>query len=323
MLARHAEDFFWTGRYLERAEDTARMLDVTYHGLLESPLADAGEAWRGLLRVLQVEESFAASRPSNGEAPTGTEIAEFLVLDPRNPGSIAAAVTRARDDARNVRERISTELWEAVNGFYLEIRARDLRADLERQPYELYRMVKSRCQTIVGVAAETMARDDGWRFLHLGRMLERAEMTTRLLSVRSVHDAAADSVETYRHWVALLRSVAAFEAYMRRCSGAITGAGVLEFLLCSRDFPRSVLFCVRAAEEELGNVGGHDRPTQAYRLLGRVRADLEYLEVREMLAGGLEETLDGLQRSVWQVADAVGHEFFPSGAEAELHALAV
>ncbi len=319
MLARHAEDFFWTGRYLERAEYTARMLDVTYHGLLESPLADAAEAWRALLRVLQLEERFAAA----GNASSGVDIVEFLVLDPRNPGSIAAAVGRARDDARNVRERISTELWEAMNGFYLELRARDLRSDLAGQPYELYRMVKSRCQTIVGVAAETMARDDGWRFLHLGRMLERAEMTTRLLTVRSVAPGAGDASETYRHWVALLRSVAAFEVYMRRCSGAISASGVLEFLLCSRDFPRSVLFCVRAAEEELGHVGGDERPTHAHRMLGRLRADLEYLEVRETLTQGLGAALDSLQRSVWEVAAAVAQQFFPSSGEAELHALAV
>src|SRR5690348_2201554 len=107
------------------------MLDVTYHGLLESPLADAAEAWRALLRVLQLEERFAAADASR------VDIIEFLVLDPRNPGSIAAAIGRARDDARNVRERISTELWEAVNGFYLELRARDLRSDLAGQPYEL------------------------------------------------------------------------------------------------------------------------------------------------------------------------------------------
>ncbi len=320
MLARHAEDFFWTGRYLERAEDTARMLDVTYHGLLESPLADSREVWLALLRVLQLEQGF--TERGDGTA-TGVEVAEFLVLDATNPGSIVAAVTRARDDARNVRERISTELWEAINGFYLALRARDLRADLEREPYELYRMVKSRCQAVVGVAAETMARDDGWRFLQLGRLLERAEMTTRLARVRRQQHDAADATEIFRHWVALLRSVAAFEAYLRRCSGAIHAAGVLEFLLCSREFPRSVLFCVRAVEEELSQLSGGERPSHPRRLLGRVRAELEYLEIRDLQRDALEAFLAEVQTGLFQVASAVEREYFPSGGEAALHALAV
>src|ERR1700686_2822637 len=157
------------------------MLDVTYHGLLESPLADSREVWLALLRVLQLEEGFTER---GGGGTTGAEGTGFLVPETPHPGSIIAAVARARDDARNVRERISTELWEAINTFYLELRGRDLRADLEREPYGLYRIVKSRCQAVIGVAAETMARDDGWRFLQLGRLLERAEMTTRLARVR-------------------------------------------------------------------------------------------------------------------------------------------
>jgi uncharacterized alpha-E superfamily protein len=319
VLARHAEDFFWTGRYLERAEDTARMLDVAYHGLLESPLADPTEVWSALLRVLQLEKAFSAGRG----APTGAEVAEFLVLDARNPGSITAAVARARDNARNVRERISTELWEAINTFYLELRARDLRADLERQPYDLYRMVKSRCQTIVGVTAETMVRDDGWRFLYLGRLLERAEMTSRLLSVRWLQHGASDPQETFRHRVALLRSVAAFEAYLRTYGGAIHAAAVLEFLLCSQDFPRSVHFCVRAAAEEIARLAPNERPIHPQRLLGRLRADLEYLDVGEMLEQGLEHFLERFQLGIWEVADAVAVEFFRNGSDGELHALAV
>ena len=319
MLSRHAEDFFWTGRYLERAEDTARMLDVTYHGLLESPLADPAEGWLGLLRVLQLEDTF----PGGRDAVTAAAVAEFLVLDARNAGSIICAVARLRDDARNVRERISTELWEAINAFHLELRARDLRGDLERQPYELYRTVKNRCQTIVGVATETMARDDGWRFLQLGRLLERAEMTSRLLNVRWLQHPASDAGESFRHCVALLRSVAGFEAYMRRCGGAVDAAGAVEFLLCSRDFPRSMLFCVRAAEEELAQLGADARPTHPHRLLGRLRADLEYLEVREILAEGFDGFLETLQLGVLCVADAVATQFFPRGSQDELRALAV
>ncbi|HYB12059.1 MAG TPA: alpha-E domain-containing protein, partial [Myxococcota bacterium] len=165
MLARHAEDLFWAGRYIERAEDTARLLDVTYHGLLESPLLDAESAWCELLELLYLDQAFEAK----GLPVTASAVTEFLVLDPDNAGSIVRSVARARDNARNVRERISTELWEAINTLFLELRARDLRADLEREPYQLYGFVKSRCHAISGVSAETMSRDDGWRFFLLGR----------------------------------------------------------------------------------------------------------------------------------------------------------
>jgi len=154
MLARHAEDLFWTGRYLERAEDTARMLDVTYHGLLESSVEDSSVVWRELVKVLHLEQSFEERGIESTEGP----VTEFLVLDDANDGSIVSSIACARDNARTVRERISTELWEAINGLHLELGARDLRADLQRQPYELYRIVKARCQMITGTAAETMPR---------------------------------------------------------------------------------------------------------------------------------------------------------------------
>ena len=317
MLARHAEDLFWTGRYLERAEDTARMLDVTYHGLLESSVEDPTTVWRELVKVLHLEQPFDVRGGECAEGP----VTEFLVLDDQNGGSIVSSVACARDNARTVRERISTELWEAINTFYLELRARDLRADLQRQPYELYRMVKGRCQMITGVAAETMPRDDGWRFMVLGRMLERAEMTCRLLSVRWVQRGSADPQATYQHWGALLKSVSAFEAYVRVHHDVMGVAEVLEFLLLSRDFPRGVLFCLRSAEDQLAKLGTGDRPIPPHRLLGRMRATLEYLDVPELVNDGLQRFLDQLQEGIWQVADSVGAHFFQRGAEHELHSL--
>ncbi len=317
MLARHAEDLFWTGRYLERAEDTARMLDVAYHGLLETSVDDPTTVWRELVKVLHLEQAFAARGTECAAGP----VTEFLVLDGGNGGSIVSSVACARDNARTVRERISTELWEAINTFYLELRARDLRADLQRQPYELYRMVKTRCQTITGVAAETMPRDDGWRFLVLGRMLERAEMTCRLLSVRWVQRGSADPQATYQHWGALLKSVSAFEAYVRVHHDVMGVSEVLEFLLLSREFPRGVLFCLRSAEDQLTRLGSGDRPIAPHRMLGRMRATLEYLDVPELVDDGLQRFLDQLQESIWQVADAVSAHFFQRGAERELHAL--
>jgi uncharacterized alpha-E superfamily protein len=317
VLARHAEDLFWIGRYLERAEDTARMLDVTYHGLLESSVDDSSVVWRELVKVLHLEQAFDARGIECAEAP----VSEFLALDDRSGGSIVASIACARDNARTVRERISTELWEAINTLHLELRARDLRADLQRQPYELYRIVKARCQMITGVAAETMPRDDGWRFLVLGRMLERAEMTCRLLSVRWVQRGSPDPQATYQHWGAVLKSVSAFEAYVRVHHDVMGVEEVLEFLLLSREFPRGVLFCLRSAEDQLARLGTGDRPIPPHRLLGRMRATLEYLDVPELVNDGLQRFLDQLQEGIWQVADAVSAHFFQRGAEHELHSL--
>jgi len=315
MLARHAEDLFWTGRYIERAEDTARLLDVTYHGLLESPLLDAASAWRELLEQLYLDQAFSAK----GLPVTDSAVTEFLVLDPDNAGSIVRSLARARDNARNVRERISTELWEEINTLFLELHARDLRADLEREPYQLYRFVKSRCQTISGVSAETMSRDDGWRFLLLGRMLERAEMTCRLLSVRFRRSSRAAVTSDVHYWIAVLKSVSAFEAYLRAHRAQIEPQDVLEFLLLSREFPRSVLFALRASESELVRLGAGTRPTRPERLLGRLRADLEFMDIHEIVENGLLAALDSLQQGVLAVAESVERHFFRAAVRPELH----
>jgi uncharacterized alpha-E superfamily protein len=316
MLSRHAEDLFWAGRYIERAEDTARLLDVTYHGLLESPLADATATWRELLEVLSLEQGFAERHP----AITGADVSAFLVLDGGNPGAITSAVSHARENARNVRERISSELWEAINTFHLELRGRDLREDLERQPYQLYALVKSRCQAIAGVASETMSRDDGWRFLLLGRMLERAEMICRLLSVHFGSHASTGLHADVHYWMAVLKSCSAFEAYVKVNRAEIDRTDVLDFLLLSREFPRSVLFCLRASERELAQLGGGLQSTRPERMLGRLRADLEFADVNELLEAGLEDSLETVQEGIRAVADAVAGHFFLSSSSPALHA---
>lgn len=323
MLARHAESLFWTGRYIERAEDTARMLDVTYHGLLEAAPSEAERAWCDLLAVLRLDAAFFAL----GRDVNATNVGEFLVLDETNPGSIVAAVAQARDNARSVRELISTELWEALNMFHLELRARNLRVDLEYQPYELYGMVKRRCQTVAGVASETMPRDDGWRFLTVGWMLERAEMTCRLLDVRYSQLAgaeelpASDGTVEFHHWLSTLKSASASEAYRKVYRSSMDPADVVDFLLLSSTFPRSVLFCLRSAEVQLARLGvPSDRLTRPQRLLGRLRADLEYRDVHEVLAE-LQAFLGELQQGVRQAAEAVALQYFRNSQELAINVL--
>ena len=316
MLARHAESLFWMGRYLERAEDTARMLDVTYHGLLESPPEEATRSWLDLLSVLNLDQVFAER---NDEATAGL-VSEFLVLDDKNAGAIVSAVGHARENARSVRELISTELWEAVNTFWLELLARNLRTDLEEQPYELYGLVKRRCQMVNGVAAETMSRDDGWRFLMLGWMLERAEMTCRLLKVRYGELAGATDLAGFHLLSGVLKSASASEAYRKTYGAAMDPARVVEFLLLSRTFPRSVLYCLRQAERDLARLTAGDALTRPERLVGRIRSELEFCDVAELLAGGLQGNLDRVEEGVREGSEAIAAQYFRN-LQVDLHSI--
>ncbi len=315
MLARHADALYWMGRYTERAEDTARMLDVTYHNLLESPPEEEATTWRQLLQVLYLDQAYEDG------AMSGRAVSHFLVLDESNPGSIVAAVGRARENALRVRDRISTEVWEAMNTFYLHLAGLDLAAELERRPYEVFRMVKSRCQLLTGVGAQTMLRDDGYRFIVLGQMLERSEMTCRLLAVRYARLVDSGGSMVFHSWLAVLNSVSAFEAYLKEHAAALTPTDVLEFLLRSPDFPRSVLYGLRAAERQIERLVSDDRRSSLERCIGRVRARVEYSDVEEVLEGGLDQFLESLQSDIYEVAAEVDLHFFQSGTDLELHAV--
>ncbi|HTO56057.1 MAG TPA: alpha-E domain-containing protein [Myxococcota bacterium] len=311
MLARHAEDLFWTGRYLERAEDTARMLDVTYHGLLEGG-ADAASGWHLLLEALHLAHPFHAGHDS----VTPRAVAEFLVSDAAQPSSIIAAIARARENARNVREHLSTELWEALNSCFLELRARDLQAELATQPHELYREIRTRCQTIAGAGGETMPRSDPWRFLLLGRLIERAEMTCRMLRVRSSRRAVRSG---FHDFLLVLNSVSALEAYTRQHGADIDPARVISFLLLSPDFPRSVLYCVRGTDTILTQLESGAPTARPRRTLGRIRAELEYQDPEELCAFGERSVLDRAQAGIWEVAAGVEESFFASGPQPQRH----
>jgi uncharacterized alpha-E superfamily protein len=317
MLARHAEDLFWAGRYVERAQDTARLLDVTYNEQIEAGPVFARKTWFDLLQVLSLEATFAAS----GRRLDAEGLTSFLVADRENPGSIVIAIERARENARGLRELLSTELWEAINNAYLSLQARDVARDLDEHPAQLYAFVKTACQTILGAAAETMNRDDGWRFLMLGVQVERAEMTCRLIEVHS-RRVPADAHPTMADWSRLLESAAATEAYVRTYAASPDPAHVLGFLLLSRTFPRSVFYSLRAAEQILQNIDPESGMSEARRILGRMRAGLEFRAIDELLDDDLPAHLEALQTDVLDVATAVAHRYFRM-AEGDLHLTAV
>src|SRR5437879_577153 len=184
-----------------------------------------------------------------------------------------------------------------------------MRRDLEQQPYELYGLIRRRCQEVTGTAAETMPHDDGWRFLTLGSMFERAEMTCRLLNVRFAPFTEGEDELGFHQATQVLRSASASEAF-RKAHRSMTLQNVSEFLLLSPTFPRSVLFCLRSAESALQLVDAPGRVSRAMRVLGRRRADLEFTDVTELLADDIHAFLDEVQNDIRRAADLVALQFF-------------
>jgi uncharacterized alpha-E superfamily protein len=313
VLARLAENLFWAGRYLARAEETARLVDVTYHRLLEAPPTEVATTWEQLLEQLHVleiyldaqdGEEFSAIRPD--------DVLRFLVTDEENPSSVLSSIQRVRENARTVRELISNEVWTTINELYLRLGERDLAAELTDRPYEVFRTVIRGCQTVLGVLFETMPRDDAYMFLALGQMLERAEMTSRLVDVRYGRLVEQSSPQDI---VTLLRSIGALESYRRRFGASTEPKDVLSLLVLDEDHPRSVLFALDRAEGALRRIsGGHGRSLRA---VGRARAGLRYRDVDELLDAGLHEFLQALQSRVREASEAIAGEFFrqvPPGA---------
>ncbi len=300
MLARHAESLFWAGRYLERAEDTARILEATQHSATLRP--DAGEPWSDLLAALRVTDEYGAT----GRPVAWREVGGFLVDDGDNPGSILSSVETARENLRSVREQIPSEVWETINRFHLGLSGRDLAADLDGEPYTLFNQVKTSCQTVAGAIEQNMPRSDGYRFLTIGVLLERALMTARMLSIRWPHMASG----SFEDAVLTLSSVSAVEAFRRRHQSTTDPVAISSFLLRDALFPRSSLYCLSRAEVLLNNivdrVPGRGRTETA---LGRARSDLEFAELDD---GGVDvpafcaELDDGIR----QAADAMAHQYF-------------
>ncbi|MCW1821528.1 hypothetical protein A5731_05820 [Mycolicibacterium conceptionense] len=302
MLARNAESLYWIGRYVERADDTARILDVTVHQLLEDSSVDPDVASRTLLRVLGIEPP--ARRL---DVWSLTDIVAFS----RDSGgnSIVDSISAARENARGAREVTSTEIWECLNTTYNALAERE-RAAKRLGPHEFLSYVEGRAAMFAGLADSTLSRDDGYRFMVLGRAIERVDMTVRLLLSR-VGDSGSSPA-----WVTLLRSAGAHDTYLRTYRGALDAGRVVEFMLLDRLFPRSIFYSLRLAEHSLDELLNrpHSRlgaTAEAQRLLGRARSELEFLQ-----PGALLESLDGrlaeLQKTCRDVGEALALQYFHS-----------
>ena len=304
MLSRTAEALFWIGRYVERAEDTARLLDVHFHQIIEDPAVDEGETCRVVATVMGLHDRVPG---------TARGVLDLLAFDPHNPSSIVGSLTAARQNAPGVREALSSEIWECLNATHLEL-PRRISAARQFGPAPFFSYVRQRSAMLSGYVASTISRDAGYDFLALGRSVERVDMTARLLA------AAVSTPSRHDDWVTTLRACSAHEAYLRTYQRGLDIRLVLEFLLLDRLFPRSVLHALTVGEDALarldpssGRVGGGGQAHEARRLIGRVRTDLEFLSPDRVL-DGLPRRLHGIQRGMSDVSEAVARRYFPSSA---------
>jgi uncharacterized alpha-E superfamily protein len=301
MLSRVAEALFWVGRYVERAEDTARLLDVHFHEALENPDLDEPAATRAILQVLGADDS---------DVTTTAGALDLLAYDRRNAGSIVGSLVAAHQNARGVREALSAEIWRSMNATHNEL---DKRVAAARSfgPAPFFNYVRDRAATIAGYTEATMSRDLGYDCLVLGRSVERVDMTARLLTARLSVPSANEG------WVATLQACSAHEAYLRSYQRGVEPRLVLEFLLLDRLFPRSVFFALTDGEQALARLDPHqgrggldDGLDHSARLaLGQALTDLEFLSSSALL-DGLPERLNELQRGMSRVNDAVTRRFF-------------
>lgn len=301
MLSRIAESLYWIGRYVERAEDMARILDVHVHHLLEDPAVDTDGACRSLLAVM--------GAPAPPDRLDGHRTCEILAFDSASTSSIVGALRAARENARGARDAISSEMWECLNASHNELPGQVVRA-VGSGSHAFFQFVKDRGTVFSGLTHSTLSRDDGWRFLVLGRSLERVDMTSRLLSARLIEDSGPSD------WVTTLRSCSAHEAFLRTYQRALAPAMVVEFLLLDRLFPRSAYHAMATAEARLAELDPETsrsgRAGDARRIVGRARNDLEFRDVQEILVD-LPAQLRALQEACSAAGGAIANRFFRQG----------
>lgn len=302
MLSRVAHSLYWMSRYVERAENTARIVDVNLQLQLDSRRLDEQQLaayWMPIVEATGDDELFLKLHPR----PTGHAVTEFLVFQPENGNSILSSVSQARENARMVRDQITVEMWEELNRLYLFLRSNRARESWEDSPFEFLQQVKAGSLHIAGIVYATVVQNEGWHFMQAGKFLERADQTTRILDVRHAKlpekglpgpVSETDALD----WIAVLRSCSGWDAYRDLHGGDVNPVNVASFLLLNDSFPRSVRFCVEELDRSLRDISGvpaRRYSNEAERLSGRLLAELEFSTVEEIFGQGLHEYLDTAQ----------------------------
>ena len=309
MLARVADSIYWMSRYVERAENVARFIEVNLNLMLDLPVGST-QQWQPLVQTTGDAEAFAKRY---GTA-TQHDVIRFLTFDLENVNSIRSCLRAARENARSVREIISSEMWEQLNEFYLMVNSAP--ADRLTDPQDLFASIRKASHLFEGVTEATMTHNESWHFCRLGRMLERADKTSRILDVKyflllpTVADVGTTSDDI--QWAAVLRSASAFEMY-RKCHGRIAPERVVEFLLFELEFPRAVQHCLGEARRAMHAISG--TPAEMYRhpverMFGELCSELAYARVETIITGGLHEYLDRLQTKMNRIGTGISETFF-------------
>ena len=310
MLSSTADHLYWMARSMERAENTARMLDVTFRmSLLKQSLVEPHNEWRAMLSISGLHEDFEARYAE----PTADNVLHFMAMDKENPGSIYCSLASARENARAVRGSITSEMWEALNHTWIEMRRIHPEGVRNLDVSRFFEWVKERSHLSRGISYGTVLRDDTFRFLRLGTFIERADNTARILDVKyhillpSPGDigGAAD----YYQWGAILRSVSAFEAYRKVYRDQITPKRVAELLILRPDMPRSLMACLDVVNRLLQEING-PRSAEVLRRCGMLHGQLHFGRIDDIFANGLHEYLSEFLERIYGLGDLINTTFF-------------
>src|ERR1700736_5551309 len=316
MLSRVADALFWLSRYTERAENSARMADVNLQLMLDAQLLNSKnqQHWESIIFTLEDTELFKRHYPEM----TKDSVVEFVTFDRRNPNSIYSCLALARENARTVREQISVEMWEQINRMFLLFRSGDAKRMFQGSTYDFFKWILEGSQLFQGVTDATMSHDEGWEFIGLGKYLERADRTSRILDIKyhillPSGEQIGGNVDTVQ-WMAVLKSCSALEPYRKHYRGQVLPWKVAEFLVKNQTFPRSIVFCVDSLDYSLHKITGVDRGdfqyrVEAERLSGKLLADLCFVTVDEIFRAGLHEYLDRMQGRLIEITKAIYKEF--------------
>lgn len=314
MLSRTADHLYWMARYTERAENTARMLDVNVQtALLPQSVRAAEQSWRATLGISELQEAFDEKYPKL----TPKDVLDFMARDTTHASSIASCLRAARENARAVRGTLTTEVWETLNITWLEMHSQLNEREFEQDPSQFFEWVKHRSHLSRGVTFGTMLQDEALYFIRLGTFVERADNTARILDVRfhgpgvalqSGEKLGNENQRDFYYWAAILRSVSAFEIYRKVYRDAITPARVADLLMLRADMPRSLLACLTEVVRNLHFVSDKTA-SDTLRFAGKLHAELEFARIEDILEEGLHDYLTEFLERVFELGNRVSRDF--------------